>query len=168
MAELFRSSLFGYSKKSVIAYVAEMNEDFSQKLLAKDMECRDTIRELKERIEALEKENAALHAGRQEVAGALIDAKTFAAELKERAEAEDQARRAKNEACRDAEQQRLQALSGHVDSLRDALGAALRSMDEELERYRLRFQAAQTELEQAVPVSSGTEEREETVYAAAE
>ena len=48
MAELFRSSLFGYSKKSVIAYVAEMNEDFSQKLLAKDMECRDTVRELKE------------------------------------------------------------------------------------------------------------------------
>ena len=167
MAELFRSSLFGYSKKSVIAYVAEMNEDFSQKLLAKDMECRDTIRELKERIEALEKENAALHAGRQEVAGALIDAKTFAAELKERAEAEDQARRAKNEACRDAEQQRRQALSGHVDSLRDALGAALRSMDEELERYRLRFQAAQTEFHQNMP-EGGEEEREETAYAAAE
>ena len=47
MAELFQTSLFGYSKKNVCAYIAELNEGFSSKLMEKDVEFKHTINELK-------------------------------------------------------------------------------------------------------------------------
>ena len=99
MAELFQTSLFGYSKKNVCAYIAELNEGFSSKLMEKDVECQNTINELKSMLEQLRRENEQLQAERREVAGALIDAKAFAAGLMEQADEEDRARRAKSEAC---------------------------------------------------------------------
>lgn len=145
MKEILKSSLFGYSKKSVCEYIAGMNEEFSQKLLEKDLECKNMVQELKSQIEELKKENEQLQTGRQEVAGALIDAKNFAAELKERAEAEDQARRIKNEEYQRAEFQRIQRLSGSVDALHGTLQAMLGKMDAELEAYKENCQTLQRE-----------------------
>ena len=148
MEKVFQSSLFGYSKKSVIAYVAEMNEEFSRKLLEKDLENKRTVQELKDQMEELKRENERLRAGRQEVAGALIDAKTFAGALMEKAEADSRARRAKNETYHQAEFQRLQALSANVDALRDAFRAAVSGMDEEMARYERRCRAAEEDFRQ--------------------
>ncbi|MDO4316347.1 MAG: hypothetical protein Q4C45_11265, partial [Oscillospiraceae bacterium] len=75
MTELFQTSLLGYSKKSVCAYIAEMNEEFSKKLLEKDMARKDAVQTLQEQLEQLKRENEQLRAERREVAGALIDAK---------------------------------------------------------------------------------------------
>lgn len=147
MVEVFRKSLFGYSKQSVVTYISELNEDFSKKLLEKDLECKQIVQELKAQIEVLKRENEALQAGRQDVAGALIDAKAFAAELKEQAEAEDQAQRAKNEAYRQAELQRLQDISAHIDALRDAICG----IDAEMEQHETRCQAVQEEFCQEMP-----------------
>lgn len=151
MVEVFRKSLFGYSKQSVVTYISELNEDFSKKLLEKDLECKQTVQELKAQIEVLKRENEALQAGRQDVAGALIDAKAFAAELKEQAEAEDQAQRAKNEAYRQAELQRLQDISAHIDALRSALRDAICGIDAEMEQHETRCQAVQEEFCQEMP-----------------
>lgn len=143
MTEVFRSSLFGYSKKSVSEYIVAMNEEFTRKLLEKDMECQETVRQLKEQLENLQDENAQLRAGRQEIADALIDARTFASELMAQAEAENNAQRAKNTAYHQAELQRLHELASNIDTLRNALRSAIVNMDAELERYRLECQAAQ-------------------------
>ena len=153
MTELFQSSLFGYSKKSVCAYIAAMNEEFSQKLLEKDMEHKDIVRSLNEQVEQLRQENSQLHAGRQEVAGALIDAKAFAAELMERAEEENRVRRAKQEAHHAAEIQRLQALAAQIDALRDAFRCALQDMDAAMEEYGIRCQAAQAQFDRDITAS---------------
>lgn len=159
MAELFQSSLFGYSKKSVCAYIAEMNEGFSQRLLEKDAECKRVTGELTAQLEQLRRENEELRAGRQEVAGALIDAKSFAAGLMERAAEEDRARRARSEACHAAELQRLQELAAGVDTLRGAIRAALSKMDEELEEYGVKCQAAQAKFywDAPEPAADGAE-----------
>ena len=62
MVEVFRKSLFGYSKQSVVTYISELNEDFSKKLLEKDLECKQIVQELKAQIEVLKRENEALQA----------------------------------------------------------------------------------------------------------
>lgn len=151
MTELFQTSLFGYSKKGVCAYIAEINEEFSQKLLEKDMACKDTVQALREQLEQLKQENEQLRAGRQEVAGALIDAKTFAADLMARAEAENRVLRDKNEARQTAEFQRLQALAADIDALRDTFRSVLSDMDVAMEQYRLKCQAIETEFAQDTP-----------------
>lgn len=160
MVEVFRKSLFGYSKQSVVTYISELNEDFSKKLLEKDLECKQIVQELKAQIEALKRENEALQADRQDVAGALIDAKAFAAELKEQAEAENQAQRVKNEAYRQAELQRLQEISTHVDALRSALRDTICGIDAEMERYGTRCQAVREEFLQEMPDAETTAENQ--------
>lgn len=145
MEKVFRCSLFGYSKKSVMTYITGMNEEFSKKLMEKDLECRNTVQKLEEQLEQLRQENEQLQAGRQEVAGALIDAKAFAAELVERAKEEDAAIRAKNEAYHQTEFQRLRALSNDIDALRASLRSAVRDLDDELERYGVRVRDIQSE-----------------------
>lgn len=147
MTELFQISLFGYSKKHVRAYIAEINEEFSQKMLEKDKTCKDAVQALQEELERLRRENEQLRAERQEVAGALIDAKAFAAGLIERAEEEDRAQRAKNAALQQAELQRLQGLASNIGGLRTALCSVLRGMDQELERYGAKCQAIRAEFE---------------------
>lgn len=151
MTELFQTSLLGYSKKSVCAYIAEMNEEFSKKLLEKDMARKDAVQTLQEQLEQLKRENEQLRAERREVAGALIDAKAFAAGLIERAEEENRAQCAKNKALCQAELRRLQAMAADIDALRAAFCATLRDMDAELEQYRLRCRTAQAELVPETP-----------------
>ena len=158
MEKVFQNSLFGYSKKSVIEYVAEMNEDFSRKLLEKDLENKKITQELRTQIEELKRENEELQAGRKDVAGALIDAKAFAGELMARAEADDKALHEKSRAYHQAEMERLQAISDHVVTLREALCAALRGMDEELARYEHRCQSAEEELRRETPVDAALTE----------
>lgn len=145
MTELFRTSLFGYSKKRVHAYISEINEEFSQKLLEKDMASKEAVQVLREQLEQLQRENDQLRAERNEVAGALIDAKTFATGLMEQAEAENRTQREKNSAIQQAELQQVQLLTSHVDNLRQTFQAILHGMDKELEQYRMKCQSIRTD-----------------------
>lgn len=145
MTELFRTSLFGYSKKRVHAYISEINEGFSQKLLEKDMASKEAVQVLREQLEQLQRENDQLRAERNEVAGALIDAKTFATGLMEQAEAENRTQREKNSAIQQAELQQVQLLTSHVDNLRQTFQAILHGMDKELEQYRMKCQSIRTD-----------------------
>lgn len=135
MKTLFSTSLFGYSKKSVRDYISSMNEEFSQKALAKEEEFKTSLRAMREEIEQLRQENERLLAQREEVAGALIDAKQFAADLIGQAEREGHTLRARNSASYQAECQRLQAYAAQINSLRDRLHASIQAMDEEMEQY---------------------------------
>jgi len=149
MKEQLQNGLFGYSKQSVHAYLAEMNEDFSQKLLAKEKEGEDTIRALQEELQQLRQENETLRAERREVAGVLIDAKSFAAGMREQAEKADRIQRAKSAELRQAERQRLQILARQIDRLQKSFRSTLERMDEELERHEASCQALWAETEEA-------------------
>lgn len=145
MTEHFQNSLFGYSKQSVHLYISQMNEEFSQKLTAKEKEHHDAVQGLKEELEHLREENEQLKAARREVAESLIDAKAFAAELKKKVEESDREQRAKNEDIHRAELNRLQDLAEHIDGLRTEIQSLLSNMDEELEQYALLCKTLHTE-----------------------
>ena len=162
MTEQFQTSLFGYSKRSVHLYLSQMNEDFSHKLLEKEKEGRDAIQALNEKLEHLREENEQLRAERKEVAGALIDAKSFAAELREQAEETDRAQRAKNEDIRRTERQRIRDLAGHIDRLRTEFRSMLSKMDEELEQYALLCKAIHAE-DMELPPPQGESTVQETM-----
>ena len=101
--EILKSGFFGYSKSSVCEYIARMNEEFSQRLTAKDNENTSREAELRAQIASLREENQKLKEKQEEIVGALVDAKSFAAELKAKAEAENQAQRSENTARNAAE-----------------------------------------------------------------
>lgn len=161
MMELFQTSLFGYSKKGVHAYISAMNEDFSQKLLEKDKTYKDTIQTLREELEKLRRENEQLRTERQDVAGALIDAKVFAADLMEQAVETDRAQRAKNAELRQAELRQIQSLAQRIDSLRETFRSVLCSMDDEMEQYGMKCQAVQAEFCPDRPADTGEAPRQE-------
>lgn len=140
MAKLFRDSFFGYSKADVIAYISQMNEDFSKKLLVKDQENRLLVQRLEEQLTLLQQENEALRAQQQQVALALIDAKSFANDLRIQAQEEDRLLQQKNAERRREELQRLENVSGRISRLQDAIRDFLHSMDEDLEEQAVRCQ----------------------------
>lgn len=167
MERIFKTSLFGYSKKSVCQYVADMNREFSEKLLAKDLECQNMVRELKETMEKLEQENLQLRTRQEEVAVTLLDAKRFANELRVQAEEEDRIQRARALACQTAEQQRIRTLTESADQLRSSFCSMLQRMDREMEEYRVRCQAAMASGAAADSTDTDSTETETTGAAAA-
>lgn len=143
MEKVFQSSLFGYSKKSVMSYIASMNDRFTKQMLDKDLESKKIIQELQQELEQLRQENEKLQEERREVAGALIDAKAYAAELRAQAEAEHTALREDYARRQQAELQKLQTLAAKTDVLRAALRSAIGNMDAELARHGAQCQAVQ-------------------------
>lgn len=151
MSAQFPTRLFGYSKRSVEEYINKMNEEFSQKLLEKDKQTLKGVQSMRQELEKLRQENERLREERQEVAGALIDAKTYAAELRAQAQERDRAQREKNAALHQEERQRLQGLADRVDSLRKEFRDILISMDEELERCELGCQTLKNQDAEEIP-----------------
>jgi len=145
MTRQFKLSLLGYSRRSVHDYITKLNADFLQRLSEKEQEGQGDLRSLREEVERLRQENERLRAERADVAGALIDAKAYAADLMERAERAGQERRVQTEADCQAERRRVQEMVGRIERLHRELRAVLQGMDEELERYERSCQALQEE-----------------------
>lgn len=149
MNEQLRMGLFGYSKKSVHTYLSQLNEEFTQKLMEKELSHQEQLRELQAELERLTEENQGYLAQRQEVAEALIDAKLQGAALLEQAKQEDAVRRERNAARRQEENRRLSVLSGRIDRLQETLRQLMGAMDEELETHRLSCKTLESETEWA-------------------
>jgi hypothetical protein len=147
MANLFSTSLFGYSKRSVNDYISKLNDEFSRKLLEKDQAHREAVEALQAETARLSRENEQLLALRQEVADALISAKDYAAELKRKAETDDQARRAANAIRQEAELSRIQDAAEQISALRQAFRDALERMDGEAASYKEELQRLRTAAE---------------------
>ncbi len=161
MTELFRSSLFGYDKKSVSAYIAQMNEETSKRLMEKELENKNTMQEMQKELEQLRQENEELRNGREAVANALIDAKSFAAGLKEQTEQENREMQEKNKRHHAVELERIQAFAGEMDALQGAFRTTLSSMEEELERYQSKCRAMQAGFEKCALFSLAETAEEE-------
>lgn len=151
MSNLFQISLFGYSKKAVNHYVSQRSEEFSKKLLEKDLEHREELKSLQEQVERLAKENEELKGVRQEIAEALISAKAYAVDLKRKAEEDAQAKRMMNMAYQETEFRRILSMAEKIDGLQQEFHSTLERMDRELSSYKEEVQglreAARTESE---------------------
>lgn len=83
-----KTSLFGYSKSRVCEYIAYMNAQFSERLMAVTEENKQERNALLEKIASLEKELSEYKRTHGEIASAILDAKEYGAELKRKAEKE--------------------------------------------------------------------------------
>lgn len=145
MANLFHTSLFGYSKTSVNDYISRLNEEFSQKLLKKDWEHKQEMEALQAEAAGLAEKNEQLQALRQEIADALISAREYAASLKKQAEEEERARKAADDARREAELMRIRRTAEQINSLQRTFRDALENMEHEMASYGEELQRLQKE-----------------------
>lgn len=146
MSNLFHARLIGYSRKDVNAYISRLNEEFSQKLLEKELEKKEELRALQEENERLKKENEELQALRQEVADALISAREYASGIRRKAEEDDRETRSGNAVRQEAEARRIQSVGAHIDGVQRKLRSVLERMDRELESYAEEVRRMEQEL----------------------
>ncbi len=145
MTQVFKSSLFGYSKKSVCNYITEMSNECSRKLLEKDIECKTKLQEMEAVIEKLRQENNELRTGQHAVANALIDARKFADLQAKQAEEERLKLQKENTVSYNAEILRLKELADVITDLRKSIHDKLQSFDEELKTMDTSYKKVQEE-----------------------
>lgn len=126
-SNLLKKSFWGYSKISVSEYIARINQEFSQKLRDTAVEHEREKEELQEKLAQLERENKELQNRQNKVAAILLDAKAFAAQLKDKAEAENRKPQAENTAGSTAEFN-----SKSIDIMRGEIRNMFEAMDKEL------------------------------------
>lgn len=143
--KLYKTAMFGYSKESVCAYIAGLSEEFSQKLVDALAEQERVQRELRERIQQLEQENENYKKQQFDIADVMKDAADFAAGLRVKAEAENQALCRQNEAKAAAEEQRIRMYREKIGSLRDEIRKVLIAFDAELAAADKSLEELQTE-----------------------
>lgn len=141
----FKNSFLGYSKTSVCEYIARINEEFSRKFLSTIAEHEQIQKELREKIAQVEKENEQLRSRQNEVTAILLDTKSFAAELNDKAKAENNRMTAENTKRRMAELERIRSYGKRIDSIRDEIGNLLQVIDAELSQNRDRISALEDE-----------------------
>ena len=116
-----KSAFFGFSKTSVCEYIAQINQEFHEKLFAAAEESKKERETLKEKIDVLEKELSQYKKVHGDISNALLEAQQHAAELK--AETEKENERIRSENARKCEEQtrRLESYRAEIDILRQGL-----------------------------------------------
>ena len=132
---IMKNAFFGYSKTSVCEYIAAMNEEFSRQILELENEHRKEKEELKGRLEATEKELDEYKKAHGDIANALLEAKQYAASLKQRAEEENERLAAENKRIHKEQTERLARYEAAVDKLRRELSVFTADTDEKLTAY---------------------------------
>ena len=104
--EFLKSALFGYSKISVCQYIATMNEEFNEKLMAETEAFRKERTKLQNKIDDLETELAVYKQNAYNVSEVLLDARQHADQLCQ--QAEEDAAQLRRQAQEEATQLRRQ------------------------------------------------------------
>ncbi len=142
-----KSGLWGYRKNDVCEYIAKMNEEFSQKLMEALKENDSMIQELQAKVAQLEEENAVYRAERDRVTETLMDAKTFAANLKTQATAENEKFCAQNQAYNEKQRERISEFRSGINEIRDAVHKLLHVIDNDLSKKDIDFSELQDNLQ---------------------
>ena len=129
---MLKSGFWGYKKDKVCEYIANLNGEFSDKLMETVKNYDHQIQELNTKIAKLEAENLSLLTERNNITQILGDATDFANDLKAKAEKEDKAFREENEARNKEQQRRIESFQEDIDQIRNTLHNMLRSIDKEL------------------------------------
>lgn len=132
---IMKSAFFGYSKTSVCEYIAKINEEFSRQLLELEKENKKEREELKGRLEATEKELHEYKKAHSDIANALLEAKQYAASLKQKAEEENERLAAENRRLHKEQSERLALYTAAVDKLRSEMSVFAADTDRKLAAY---------------------------------
>ncbi len=116
-----KKGFWGYKKSDVCEYIAKMNEKFSLKMMDTITAHEQAVQEFNKKIARLEQENAAFYAERDRVAEVLTDAKMYAVELKQKANAENAKFLEKNLECAHELQKRIRECSAGIHDVRDSI-----------------------------------------------
>lgn len=128
----FKTSLFGYKKSDVFEYIAQMNEEFTQKLLEAVQEHDRLIQSLNDKIFQLQEENSTYRAERDRVTSILTDAKVFASDLRARAAAEDERIRQEAEEYTEKQKKRIDEYCNGIDEIQTRIRDFLSTVEREL------------------------------------
>lgn len=138
-----KKSLFGYSRESVYQYISSMNEEFSRKLLEKERNTDELLKELQARNQALEKQIEELRCENDEyrkmhlaVSDSIIDAQNYAQQMKAETKQREQIQRAKIAEKIRGEQVKLAEYIGEIDGFREKLRDILADIDGTLEKSK--------------------------------
>lgn len=146
---IIKSAFFGYSKTSVCEYIASMNEEFSRQLLELEKENKKEREELKGRLEATEKELDEYKKAHGDIANALLEAKQYAASLKQKAEEENERLVAENKRLHKEQSERLALYAAAVDRIRSDLSVFTADTDKRLADYCSQAENIEKEFEEA-------------------
>ena len=159
----FRTSLFGYSKIDVCDYIARMNKDFSRQIMnyLEDQEKEKKI--LRDRIIRLEAELKEYKEQHSQVSNAILDAKKYAAQLKEESDCEQEKRRLEFSEWDEEQAQKIQSYWTDISGLRSHLQCLTKNMDTELEKYENRLESLKSHCQNRAKL-----DREQCLFHAAE
>ena len=104
--DILKSAFFGYSKISVCQYIAKINEEFNEKLMAEANAFREEHSRQQKKIDDLEAELAAHKQNACDVGTLLLEAGQYAEQIRQQAQAE--AAELLRQANEEAEQLHLQ------------------------------------------------------------
>lgn len=143
-----KKGLFGYKKSSVYECVAAMEEEFFEKLSAKDAASRSSEEQYQKRIadleEALRQVREELERRKNEqmeIAATLMEATRYAEALRQKAEEQTRREREAWEQSLAASQKELDQYQAQVANIREVFCSLLRAVEEQSQAFELQVEA---------------------------
>lgn len=152
ISDNLKKSFYGYSKESVYEYIAELNEEFSERVLKNDAEHNARIKSLEETINQLKNENLELKRRESAITSALIEAQQYAKALK------IQALKAHKEQVKDTEEKhaearaRINAIMEDITGFEKDIAASLEKIKADLQAFETKSDAINENLEDTTAV----------------
>lgn len=152
-----KKGFWGYQKESVYQYISALDVTFSEKLADKDKESKEMIRELEERgrelereneemkkeTARLEEENAEIRKENEEfkklqraISDSILDAKSYAAQLKKETEMKECSLRSQIEEEAARQRRRVESYAHEIDALQENLKTVLGRFDGALQNTK--------------------------------
>ena len=143
-----KKSWFGYEKAGVYQYIAELEETCAAKLAQQEEQAKQAEESYQTRIRQLEEELRQLrqkYEQQQEqslmISAVLMDAKRYAAQLRQDAQDQDAQERQQMEREYAQARQEIDRCRQQADRLRDIFRTLLEEMDRQAEEYALQAEA---------------------------
>ncbi|MBQ4088074.1 MAG: hypothetical protein IJC78_07510 [Clostridia bacterium] len=144
MAENFKKTMFGYSKKEVCEYILFLKNDMERKLSLLEEEKNKEIEAMQQEIaslrEKLSEAETRAEKETEKVSAVIVDARRFADELKSAATAKNEKEMRENTERNALVEEKIMKCSDGVDEIRrqikellDKTDRQLRALDEELQ-----------------------------------
>lgn len=151
MTEKFETVLFGYSKRSVCEYLSNVSEEISKKHIGEIERLNAKIKKLEEENERLsgilEEERRRMDDETTKVSQIIVDARSFADELKEKATEENRAEMDENSKRNAEVAEKIKKCSEDVDDIRRYFQKILTNADEEIAQIKEKLEQVNLDLE---------------------
>ncbi len=142
-----KKALFGYSRRDVCEYIAQLNDTFTKKLHTCEEEQKDVVCKLENRINELEAENKSLTERRDAISQAIVEAKLFSAQLEAKAQEEQNLEINKTRQYYQNARERVDSINVDVTDLQRALCSSIEHLKADLEQASCQYNKIHQQLE---------------------